>query len=137
MFEKRTPYIIAEIGSNHNGDLDLAKKMINSAKKIGCDCVKFQSFDDRLFSKQIYEKSKFLNDERDINSDLLSAVRKYSLNQSEIKELCNFSRELNIDFSSSVFEIDQIEVLIDANVNFIKIASMDIDNHLLLKQIAK
>ena len=134
---KKYPYIIAEIGSNHNGDLDLAKKMIYSAKEVGCDCVKFQSFDERLFSKQVYEKSKFLDDGRDVSSDLLSTVRKYSLNPSEIKELCNYAKSLNIDFSSSVFEIDHIDVLIDAKVDFIKIASMDVDNHSLLKEISK
>ena len=46
------PYIIAEIGINHNGKIKLAKKMINVAKKIGADCVKFQFFNaDKLISK--------------------------------------------------------------------------------------
>ena len=44
VFNFSTPYIIAEIGANHNGDMDLAKKMIDSAVECGCDAVKFQSW---------------------------------------------------------------------------------------------
>lgn len=51
--EKKKPYIIAEIGANHNGDLELAKKMIDEAKKCGADCVKFQSWNkNTVFSKK-------------------------------------------------------------------------------------
>ena len=42
--EYRKPYIIAEIGSNHNGNMELAKRLINAAKECGADCVKFQSW---------------------------------------------------------------------------------------------
>ena len=45
------PFIIAEIGANHNGNLELAKKTILAAKKAGCDAVKFQSWNENLFSK--------------------------------------------------------------------------------------
>ena len=50
------PYIVAEIGSNHNGNLSLAKKLIESAKRSGVDCVKFQSFtENSLFSSKCYQ----------------------------------------------------------------------------------
>ena len=49
------PYIIAELGSNHNGDMDLAKKLIIQAKEAGADCVKFQSWSkDSIFAKKKY-----------------------------------------------------------------------------------
>ena len=52
------PYIIAEIGANHNGDMNLAKQMIDIAKKCGADCVKFQSWTkDSIFSKKVYFNS--------------------------------------------------------------------------------
>lgn len=57
------PYIIAEIGANHNGDIDLAKKMIKIAKNCGVDAVKFQSWTpDSLISKEEYEKNQVYND---------------------------------------------------------------------------
>ena len=49
------PFIIAEIGSNHNGDIELAKKLIDAAKECGVDCVKFQLFDFSTFSNMCYE----------------------------------------------------------------------------------
>lgn len=55
------PYVIAEIGANHNGDMDLAVKMIDIAKRCGADCVKFQSWTkDSIFSRQVYEDNFFL-----------------------------------------------------------------------------
>ena len=59
--EYRKPYIIAEIGSNHNGNMELAKRLINAAKECGADCVKFQSWSkDTIFSKKVYENNFFL-----------------------------------------------------------------------------
>ena len=55
------PYIIAELGSNHNGDMDLAKKLIDSAKRAGADCVKFQSWTkESIFSFFLYEANDFI-----------------------------------------------------------------------------
>ena len=57
------PYVIAEIGANHNGDLALAKRMIREAKRIGCDAVKFQSWDAGLFAQVVYDENRFLGDD--------------------------------------------------------------------------
>jgi len=58
------PYIIAELGSNHNGDMELARKLILEAKKSGVDCVKFQSWSkDTIFAKKKYEENCFLADD--------------------------------------------------------------------------
>ena len=53
--EGQRPYIIAEIGANHNGDMDIARRMIDCAKEAGADAAKFQSWDETLFSKKVYE----------------------------------------------------------------------------------
>ena len=133
----RTPFIVAEIGANHNGNLKTAKKMIISAKKIGCHGVKLQSFDERLFSSVLYNESKFLDDGRDLKNDLRKTVNNYSLNNEEIKSLCHFAHKNKIKISSSVFEIDHIEPLVEAKVDFIKIASGDINNIHLLRATAQ
>ena len=58
------PYVIAEIGSNHNGDMDVAKRLIDAAKESGADCVKFQSWSkDTIFSKKTYDDNYFLTDD--------------------------------------------------------------------------
>ena len=60
---KDPPYIIAEIGSNHNGDMNLCKKLIEAAKDGGADCVKFQFFSTRsMFSKKTYDDNYFIAD---------------------------------------------------------------------------
>ena len=54
--EKIKPYFIAEMNTSHFGNMDIAKKMIEEAKKAGCDCVKFQSWSaDSLYSKSYYD----------------------------------------------------------------------------------
>ena len=64
ILKNNTPYIIAEIGSNHNGKVQLAKKLIKKAKEVGADCVKFQSWTkDTIFSKKKYEQNFFLKDD--------------------------------------------------------------------------
>ena len=62
--DEEEPYIIAELGSNHNGDMDLAKKLILAAKESGADCVKFQSWSkETIFSRIKYQENYFLADD--------------------------------------------------------------------------
>ena len=64
LVRSKYPYIIAEIGNNHNGKTKLAKKMVYAAKKAGADCVKFQSWSaDTIFSKVKYQQNYFLKDD--------------------------------------------------------------------------
>ena len=59
-----SPYVIAEVGSNHNGDIELAKKLIDEAKAAGCHSVKFQSWSkESIFARQVYEENYFLADD--------------------------------------------------------------------------
>lgn len=136
----KKPYIIAEIGSNHNGDIELAKKMILKAKECGADCVKFQSWSkDTIFSKKVYQDNFFLRDDYRNRTDytLEEIVDKYSVDATEHHVLKAFCDEIQIDFSSTGFSKDEIDLLVDElNVPFIKVASMDITNIPLLSYIA-
>ena len=132
-------YIIAEIGANHNGDMNLARQMIDRAKLIGCDCVKFQSWDTSIFSKQVYEENFFLNDDYRSRNDysLEEIVSKFSVNPGEMAELKAYCDTKAIDFSSTPFEHSQVDDLISLDVPFLKIASMDLNNDYLLRHAAK
>jgi len=132
-------YIIAEIGANHNGDMQLAKEMILSAKQSGADCVKFQSWTpESLVSKEEYDKNQVYTDSKKKHfGSLKEMVEKYALsrdNHFELKEYCN---KINIDFSSSPFSNGEIDLLVELDVPFIKIASMDINNIPLLRYAAQ
>lgn len=134
---RKKPYIIAEIGSNHNGDMELAKKLIESAKKCGADCVKFQSFDDKsLISKSEYEKNqKYYDSPKKHFGSLKEMVEKYYLRREQHYELKTFCKDIGIDFASSPFSKSEVDVLIDLDVPFIKVASMDINNISFLEYI--
>lgn len=133
------PYIIAEIGANHNGDMDLARKMIDEAKACGADAVKFQSWDTTIFSRAVYEKNFFLGDDYRERSDfsLKEIVEEFAISYEEMQELAAYCRKVGIDFSSTPFNERQVQELIDLGAPYVKIASMDVNNHLLLECAAK
>ena len=134
-------YIIAELGSNHNGDMDIARKLIDQAKQSGCDCVKFQSWSkDTIFSKQVYEQNHFLNDDYRKRSDhtLESIVDKFSISERELVEMRDYCRSIGIDFSSTPFSKREVDFLVnDLAADFIKVASMDLNNYPFLDYIAR
>lgn len=132
------PYIIAEIGANHNGDMDLAKKMIYSAMECGADAVKFQSWTpSSLIAKEEYDKNQKYNDSKKKHfGSLKEMVEMYYLRPEQHFELKEYCDEINIDFSSSPFSKNEVDLLEKVNVPFHKVASMDLTNKRLLSYIA-
>lgn len=133
------PYIIAEIGANHNGDMNLARQIIDAAIDCGCDAVKFQSWTpDSIVSKEEYEKNQKYNDSAKKHfGSLREMVDKYYLRTEQHYELEAYCRERNIDFCSTPFTNDEVDLLEDLKVPFYKIASMDINNYEFLKYVAQ
>ena len=123
------PYVVAELNTSHFGDIKLAKKMIYEAKQSGCDCVKLQSWtSDSLYSKNFYKKNPISKKFFD----------KYSLNNQKLKKLSTYSKKIGISFSSTPYSEDEVDFLVkECNPAFIKVASMDLNNHIFLKYIAK
>ena len=136
-FEKQSPYIIAEIGANHNGDLQMALDLVEEAAKAGCDCVKFQSWDRDLFADEIYERNAFLEDGRELEGNLEELVNLYSVSFDQLKIIRAHCEKHKIDFSSSVFTPKQVEEIIKLSPAFIKIASMDLNNDFLITKVAE
>lgn len=127
--DSHRPYFVAELNTSHFGNLKLAKKMILEAKQSGCDCVKLQSWtSDTLYSKNFYKKNPISKKFFD----------KYSLNNRKLKELSIYSKKIGISFSSTPYSEDEVDFLVkECNPAFIKVASMDLNNHIFLKYIAK
>ncbi|MBR5637904.1 MAG: N-acetylneuraminate synthase family protein [Pseudobutyrivibrio sp.] len=134
-------YVIAEIGANHNGDVELAKKMIDIAKECGADCVKFQSWTkDSIFSRKVYNDNYFLRDDYRNRTDytLESIVDAYAIDKAQHKELKEYCDKVGIEFASTPFSKAEVDMLVDElDVPFIKIASMDLNNVPFLKYCAK
>lgn len=133
------PYVIAEIGANHNGDMELAKKMISIAKKCGADAAKFQSWSkDTIFSKKVYDDNYFLRDDYRNRKDftLEQIVDKYHIGNAQHHELKEYCDTVGIDFVSTPFSKPEVDLLVELEIPFIKIASMDLNNIPFLKYVA-
>ncbi len=134
-------YVIAEIGANHNGDMELAKKMIDEAVKCGADAVKFQSWTkDSIFSRKVYEDNYFLRDDYRNRKDytLEEIVDKYHIGVNEHIELKRYCDEIGVDFVSTPFSNNEVDLLVDKlDVKFLKIASMDLNNIPFLKYVGR
>lgn len=133
------PYVIAEIGANHNGDMVLAKQMIDSAIENGADAVKFQSWTDKsLIAKEEYDRNQSYDDSHKKHfGSLENMVKKYYLREEQhylLKEYCDAK---NVDFCSTPFSEEEVDLLEKLGVPFYKVASMDINNFRLLEHIAK
>ncbi|SNB45041.1 N-acetylneuraminate synthase family protein [Geobacter sp. DSM 9736] len=132
------PYVIAEIGSNHNGDIALAKEMIRSAAGCGCDAVKFQSWTpSSLICQAEYDCNQSYDDSPKKHfGSLRDMVERYYLREEQHFELKEFCDQIGVDFCSSPFAPEEVDLLCRIDVPFIKVASMDINNDALLRHIA-
>ncbi len=141
VFNYCQPYVIAELGSNHNGDMALAKKMIVEAKEAGAHCIKFQSWTkDSIFARQKYDDNYFIADDYRDRDDytLEEIVTEYSISENELLQMKIFADEIGIDCTSTPFSKAEADFLIEKmNTPFIKVASMDLNNYPFLEYLAK
>lgn len=135
------PYIIAELGSNHNGDMQLAKRLIVEAKEAGADCIKFQSWSkDSIFARKKYEDNYFIADDYRDRTDytLEQIVEEYSISEQELLDMKEFADEIGIDCTSTPFNEKEADFLVnELDSPFIKVASMDLNNLPFLSYLAK
>ncbi len=130
----KKPYLIAEIGINHNGSRGLAKKMITVAKISGFDAVKFQKRDPEICVPDI--QKKIIKETPWGNLSYLEYKKKIELNINDLKDLKKYAKKLDIDFCASCFDINSLNLVNKLN-NFNKIPSAMITNILFLEQVAK
>ena len=127
-------YVVAEIGINHNGDIDIAKKLIKMAKDAGCDAVKFQKRDlETVYGSEILDQpreSPWGNTQRAQKQALEFGAQEY-------KTLREYCREINIDFSASAWDSISLSFLDDYDLSFQKVASAMATKLDFLEQVAK
>jgi N,N'-diacetyllegionaminate synthase len=133
-----SPYIIAEIGSNHNGDMDLCRQLIDAAAAAGAHAVKFQSWTDTsLISEEEYVRNTVYSDKKKHFGSLREMVTAYQLTADQHLEAQAHCRARGIAFCSTPFSIEEADLLEKLAVPFFKIASMDIVHLPLLKYVAR
>ncbi len=121
--KKNKTIIIAEIGVNHNGNINLAKKLVNVAKKSGADFVKFQSFKtENLVCK---------------NTKAFNLLKKLEISEKNFKKIIQYCKKKKIKFLSSPFDLESLNLLFRLKIYNIKIASGEITHLIFLKKLAK
>jgi len=130
--------IIAEAGVNHNGDMVLAKELIDIAKESGADIVKFQSSKlDKLVSKTAEKASYQKVNTRDTSQSQYEMVKRLTFDLETVLEISEYSNKKGIKFLSTPFDIDSIQELLDNSlIDLIKIPSGEIVNLYYLEYIS-
>jgi N-acetylneuraminate synthase/sialic acid synthase len=129
-------YVIAEIGHNHQGDIDNALKMVKVAKESGVQAVKLQKRNNKkLFTKEYYNKPY---DNENSYGDTYGKHRDYlEFGIDQYKLIKEYSEKLGVEFMSTAFDHDSVEFLEKIGINCYKVASGDITNLPLLDHIAR
>src|SRR5271157_3984550 len=121
------PYIVAEIGSNHNGDMNLCHRLIDSAAESGAHAVKFQSWTDRsLIAEEEYARNTHYSDKKRHFGSLREMVTTYQLTTEQHLEAHRHCKARGIAFCSTPFSKEEVDLLDELEVPFFKIASMDV-----------
>ena len=130
-------FIIAEAGVNHNGSIDLAKKLIDVASAAGADAVKFQTFKAKNLATKSSEKANYQKNTTNQKETQFNMLKKLELSKEMHLELINYSKNKDIKFLSSPFDHDSIELLKDLGLEIFKIPSGEITNLPYLRHIGK
>lgn len=128
-------FIIAEAGVNHNGSLELARKMIDVAADAGTDAIKFQTFlADRVVCRSA-QKADYQRQATDEAESQYEMIKRLELDADAHRELITYCRQKDIQFISSPFDLESIDLLHDLGLETFKIPSGEITNLPYLRKI--
>ena len=129
--------IIAEAGVNHNGSMKLAKKLVDVAAKAGADYVKFQTFKAETLVTQTADKAEYQKGLTSEDETQFEMIKKLELDKDAHEELIAYCKTKNIQFLSTAFDHDSIELLVEFNMPLFKIPSGEITNLPYLRHIGR
>jgi N,N'-diacetyllegionaminate synthase len=134
---KRSTFIIAEAGVNHNGSIELAYQLIDAAKDAHADAVKFQTFNaDSLVSIKA-EKAEYQKKTSSTEESQYEMIKKLELSVDDHKKLIDYCNKINIKFLSSPFDLESIDLLNKLGLEIFKIPSGEIINLPYLRKLGK
>ena len=136
--KKNKVIIIAEAGVNHNGKLQIAKKLIDVASQAGADYVKFQSFIANNFATKKAKKAKYqILNSKYKNQSQFEMLKELQLSFSDHKHLKSYCSKKKIKFLSTPFDVESFEMLKKMKLKILKISSTDLNNIPFLEYISK
>ena len=126
--------IIAEVGVNHNGDIDIAKRMIDEAKEAGADCVKFQTFKAEEFVSDPSQTYTYKSQGKKITESMMEMFKRYQFTREEWIKIVRYCKSKDILFSSTAQNKSDLDFLMSiTKLPFLKVGSDDLTNLELLK----
>jgi len=129
-------FIIAEAGVNHNGDVKIAKKLVDAAKSAGADAVKFQTFKAEHLVSKVAQKADYQKHTTKSDESQLEMLKKLELSYDDFKDLKKYCEEKGILFLSTAFDFDSIDFLESLEMPIYKVPSGEITNLPYLMKIA-
>ncbi len=136
--EEEPAYVVAEIGINHNGDVDLAKEMVEEARKCGLDAVKFQAFKAKEFVSDPSGTYTYGSRGRIVTESMFEMFRRYEFDEAEWKEVFGYCKNKNIEFFVTPQNPSDLDFILSiADIPVIKVGSDDLTNLELLEYYAK
>jgi N,N'-diacetyllegionaminate synthase len=128
-------FIIAEAGVNHNGSIEIAKKLIDIAKEAGADAIKFQTFKAEKLVSRVAPKAEYQKGTTDKEESQLNMLKKLELDAVAHRELIKYCKKKRIIFLSTPFDFESIDLLNTLDIKIFKIPSGEITNLPYLKKI--
>lgn len=128
-------FIIAEAGVNHNGSVELAKKLIDVAAKSGADAVKFQTFKTQNLVSKDAKKAAYQKETTDAQESQYEMIKKLELDADTHRQLIDYCKTKEIMFLSTPFDLDSVDLLNELGLEIFKIPSGEITNLPYLRKI--
>jgi len=129
-------FVIAEIGVNHNGDIGLAKKLIDVAVDAGADAVKFQTFKAEKLASPSAKKATYQSTNDPRAESQLDMLKRLELTEDEFREAAKYTRARGLEFLSTPFDEDSADFLASLDVSAFKVGSGDLISLTFLRHIA-
>ena len=135
---KNKVYVIAEAGINHNGEIKLAKKMIDAVKTVRADCIKFQTFKAKEFITDSSLTYTYKSQGEKITESQLDMFQRYEFSKNEWEEIINYCKKKKVDFSTTAQNPSNLDFILSlTDLPFIKVGSDDLTNLDLIEYYAK
>ena len=134
--ENSKTFIIAEAGVNHNGSMEIAKKLIDDAVETGVDAVKFQTFKTNKLILNNIEKAPYQKKTTNTTENQYEMLKRLEVSKAQNRELIEYCKQKGILFLSTPFEKDSLDELDELDVSAFKVAATDLTNIQFLRQVA-
>ena len=132
----QSTFIIAEAGVNHNGSMDIARKMVDVAVNARADAVKFQTFKADKVATTNADKARYQIENTGTSESQVEMLRRLELSPNDHKDLFTYCRQMNISFLSTPFDEESADMLDELGMDIFKISSGEITNKPLVQHIA-